>query len=112
MLNSSSQSHTLLSSSADLMGLLEGISFTKRREFPYAKMGNSIAMEGVKSLYDSIMHVFKMEQLNKGICNLTGIYAMSIIRIITVVILKKSNLVIPKNLVDMSAKLIDISAKI
>lgn len=44
-------------------------------------------MERVRSLYTSKMDGLKMDQLNEGIINLAGVYVMSIIIIINMVIL-------------------------
>lgn len=44
-------------------------------------------MEGVKSLYDYTMNGFKMEQLNDWVINIDGIYLMSIINLICLIVL-------------------------
>ena len=41
-------------------------------------MGNTMTMEGVRSLYDYTMDVLKKEQLNDGIINLDVTYIMSL----------------------------------
>ena len=59
-------------------------------------------MKGVRFLYDYTKDgLKKMEQLNKVIINLDGIYVMSIIYIISLIIL----ILFLKKLIDMSAKI-------
>lgn len=49
------------------------------------RMGNSITMQGVRSLYVSAMDGLKLETLDKGIINQAGIDIMSIIIIVSFV---------------------------
>lgn len=54
-------------------------------------MGN--IMHGVRSLYRSIMDGLKIEQLNEGIINISGIDIMSIIMLVILILSLKSCLI-------------------
>lgn len=49
------------------------------------RMGNSIAIKGVRSLYGSTMDSLKMEKLNEGIVKLSGIDTVFITIIVSLV---------------------------
>lgn len=65
-------------------------------------------MEGFRSLYDYTIGGLKIELLNEGIIKLDGIFIMSIINIISLIILVLSL----KMLVDIHVNLVGMSVKI